>query len=99
MRLIDADKIMWRMGIDTSDKQIFFVTSKDIDEQPTIEATPVVHGQWNKCDQGGFSIKGFMACSVCDVMIPDTNNNHYCMARLHYCPNCGAKMDGGVSDG
>lgn len=58
-----------------------------------IEAAPVVHGRWNKCDQGGFSIKGFMACSVCDVMIPDTDNNRYCMAHLHYCPKCGAKMD------
>ncbi len=57
------------------------------------EAAPVVRGRWNKCDKGGFSIKGFMACSVCDAMIPDTDNNHYCMAHLHYCPKCGAKMD------
>lgn len=42
MRLIDADKLMWRMGIDSNDRQIFFVTGKDIDKQPTVDAVPVV---------------------------------------------------------
>ena len=87
MRLIDADKLMWRMGIDSNDRQIFFVTGKDIDEQPTIEAAPVVHGRWKYVEVIGF---GFLStCSECGHHDHETN----------YCPNCGAKMDGGISDG
>ena len=89
MRLIDADKIMWRMGIDTSDKQIFFVTSKDIDEQPTIESTPVVHGRWigpTRVDANNNKYE----CSECGF---------WGVPGWAACPKCTAKMDGGVCDG
>ena len=50
---------------------------------------PVKHGRWilesNYRDFDG-CICGIYSCSVCSVRNDDTTN---------YCPNCGAKMDGG----
>lgn len=49
------------------------------------DAVPVVHGRWNMILRGNYE------CSVCGC-IP------YYAGRidtLNYCPNCGAKMDGG----
>ena len=49
-------------------------------ELPTADVAPVVHG--HKVDDGGF----YARCSQCDGVLPLCAN---------YCPNCGAKMDGG----
>lgn len=56
---------------------------KHIQEQPTIEAEPVVHGRWIPHDRMTRSplVKNY-ACSNCGV------DGH----RTNYCPNCGAKM-------
>ena len=35
-RLIDANALHWRIGVDQDDKQIFYVTGEDIDFTPTI---------------------------------------------------------------
>ena len=57
---------------------------------------PVVHGRW--VDKP--LIKSFkhtnipvVECSACGIDFCDIINNHYFMYK--YCPNCGAKMDGG----
>lgn len=55
-----------------------------IEEAPTIEAKPVVHGRWEHNSDRPDSL----ICSVCkcgfDMWKHDPHN---------YCPNCGAKMD------
>lgn len=51
------------------------------------DVAPVVHGRW--VDAG----RGIKACSNCNHGI----KAHMACAN-HYCPNCGAKMDGGDSD-
>ena len=52
-----------------------------IENAPTVDAVPVVHG--HRVDDGGF----YARCSQCDGVLPICAN---------YCPNCGAKMDGGA---
>ena len=52
-------------------------------DMPAADVAPVVHG--HKVDDGGF----YARCSQCDGVLPLCAN---------YCPNCGAKMDGGDSD-
>ena len=63
-------------------------TSQVMDSLPTID--PVKHGEWNETgDRGGRNY----ACGCCRfTFIVDT-----CMGEpmWNYCPNCGAKMDGG----
>ena len=50
---------------------------------PTADVAPVVHG--HRVDDGGF----YARCSQCDGVLPLCAN---------YCPNCGAKMDGGADN-
>lgn len=48
---------------------------------PAADVAPVVHG--HRVDNGG----SYARCSQCDGVLPLCAN---------YCPNCGAKMDGGA---
>lgn len=95
MRLIDADALPrhgQRGGI---------VHWKDIDNAPTIDACPYYHheptgepfcekddrrhGEWADVNADGSAWE----CSICHEVFCCSDN---------YCPNCGAKMDGGNED-
>ena len=52
-----------------------------------IEVAPVRHGKWIEQEKYTFGV--MYDCSICDNLILD--NGH----SWNYCPNCGAKMDGG----
>ena len=59
---------------------------------PTVDAVEVVHGRWiwneeNEC----------WVCSNCEMSA--LNNYRGNSTDSNYCPNCGAKMDGGNEDG
>lgn len=56
-----------------------------LDEIPAADVAPVVHGR--KIEDG--DIGCFWLCSLCGECLPYGAN---------YCPNCGAKMDGGDTD-
>lgn len=88
MRLIDADALKTR-AIIWNGKPETVVDLREIQNAPTIDAAPVVHGRW-----------------VCE---PDRIRHWYCSECgrvegvtyewMKYCPNCGAKMDGGEDNG
>lgn len=68
--------------------KIFVIGEKSVwdivKDQPTIEAVPVVHGEWILHRIGA----GHMwECSVCHKR-PDI----YITNNTNFCPNCGAKM-------
>lgn len=47
MRLIDADKIRWKSyPNDYGETNDDYVEKCDIDNMPTVDAVPVVHGRW-----------------------------------------------------
>lgn len=80
MRLIDADEV----------KQFIYdngyVYANTLDDFPTID--PFKHGKWifvaqRFCDGGFIDI---FRCSCCGI--PHGKESRYC-------PNCGARMDGG----
>ena len=62
-------------------------------EAPTIDVAPVRHGRWVSVPH-----KLARVCSVCNRDEPykfaDIDADVY-----DYCPNCGAKMDGGAGNG
>ena len=62
-------------------------------EAPTIDVAPVKHGRWVSVPH-----KLARVCSVCNRDEPykfaDIDADVY-----EYCPNCGAKMDGGAGNG
>lgn len=103
MRLIDADKLhyhrVWIASIKKSEyngmKSAVVVFADEIDKNKkarvdAADVAPVRHGRWF------YSFGGWL-CSECDDQAP-----FWCMASTqnlsNYCPNCGAKMDGGADD-
>lgn len=90
MRLIDTDTLpeMEIERFDTTDA--FEVKAKGagrnhmrkiINEAPTIDALPVIYGEWDEYDDD----YGNLCCTVCGKDSPENT-------RWNYCPNCGAKM-------
>lgn len=55
---------------------------------PAADVAPVVHGRWNNMD--GYKTR--KVCSECGWDVPEYGKFY------SYCPNCGAKMDGGVDN-
>lgn len=55
---------------------------------PAADVAPVVHGRWNNMD--GYKTR--KVCSECGWDVPEYGKFY------SYCPNCGAKMDGGNGD-
>ena len=96
-RLIDAnallDKVQFRMDIDSKNAEIIAgcvdITRRLIENAPTVDAVEVVHGCWEPRKD----VPGFIRCSVChDCNIYDDWADG---KKWNYCPNCGAKLDGG----
>lgn len=54
------------------------------------DVAPVVHGRWIPHDR----VFGddFLVCSKCQFVSEDRSTRRY----YHYCPHCGAIMDGGA---
>lgn len=57
-----------------------------INNEPTVEAKPVVHGRWISKNHHGY--EWIFVCSNCDYIDGYPFND-----RPNYCPNCGARMD------
>ena len=55
-----------------------------LDEQPTADVVEVKHGEWVKNGKT-------RTCSCCGYFYINVD-----MEDDNYCPNCGAKMDGGT---
>ena len=58
----------------------FFESAKMAQEMPTVEAEPVVHGEWITRITSAFPT---YRCSCCELGV---------IWKTNYCPNCGAKM-------
>ena len=92
MRLIDANALkQFEITMPRGDGYSDFVFAGHIHQAPTIDAVPVVHGEWIEVNDA--IITG--TCSVCgwQAFFAETDVN-----GMPYCPNCGAKMDGGKDD-
>ena len=99
MRLIDADALVQRYkehkellakNREKNQEKINFLhaLTLDVKRAKKIEAEPVRYGRWKAeiiTDALGCK-RYFYACSVCGKKSDDWYD---------YCPNCGAKMDGG----
>ena len=89
-RLIDADALMDAMR--DEEFQTFVPLDEIdsvIDKAPTINAEPVRHGRWILVLADKRGRGGVYNCTVCNGCRP---------IKSAYCPDCGAKMDGGARD-
>lgn len=57
---------------------------------PAADVAPVVHGRWERDADGDWY------CTNCDEVVAICENGRERTYRKPYCPNCGAKMDGGA---
>lgn len=64
----------------------YYVINK-ITYLPSADVRPVVRGEWLLCA----STKDLMCSNCLHYWIPNGDQDEY-----HYCPNCGARMDGDV---
>lgn len=69
----------------------YFSVKFDIENFPAADVVPVVHGRWEEADDGDGVVCSLCGTDFCTI-IHDTDN-------FLYCPNCGAKMDGGIENG
>ena len=89
MPLIDADSL-WKTfenagWWDNADRD---VAQDLLDQAPSVDAEPVRHGRWIY----GITLNHeWKKCSECLV-------SQDIFGCFTYCPNCGAKMDGGKQD-
>ena len=100
MRLIDADALFnnladyWGIPKDWDGRihRICDDALSTIENFPTVDAVEVVHGRWMPTyhtyynRDGEYQIADEFHCSKCGI---------YSRDEWHFCPNCGAKMDGG----
>ena len=80
---------------DTQCGYVQVVDVGDIEDAPVVDAAPVVHGRWGEYES--FPLTPSMngcPCSVCKTHFSPSS-----IILMKYCPNCGAKMDGGTDSG
>ena len=85
MRLIDAENMNF---LDAIGRNAFRNRQDIIDlinNQPTVDAVPMVHGQWEHLGWDEW------CCSVCGFVL--TTEGSWDKPTKKYCEDCGAKMD------
>ena len=98
-RLIDANALIFHLGEEPmvwSDGEAEIQERNDwrrfkacVEAQDTVDAEPVFHGRWVKVNDCVLIGSGHhWECSVCRKWVLRKHTD------WHYCPNCGAKMDG-----
>ncbi len=65
-----------------------------LEDMPAADVVPVRHGKWKKIGEWGRSYR----CNRCGNFL-DFDGVDIGRGDANFCPNCGAKMDGGESDG
>lgn len=88
-RYIDAEKLDTRQRGNNSQRTMWLEIKWIVDTAPTADVQEVKHGKWiedyafsHHCSECGDYLIGFPKCRL---------------RNFKYCPNCGAKMDGGES--
>ena len=90
MRLIEADALIQKRNYAKNYSPDMYVIGQGyVMDAPTIDAVPVVRGEWKRDIGDRHSSGEYRYCTACGG-----NAFHlYGMIRNYkYCPNCGAKM-------
>ncbi len=91
-RLIEADALKERaIRVSTVKEHCYMkaVGTREIDKAPTVDAVEVLHGRWIGKPLAGYCD---VRCSICRTVFSGNSG------KWNYCPNCGAKMDGGKDE-
>ena len=66
----------------------YFNVKFDIENFPNADVAPVRHGRWEEASDGDGIVCPFCRTDFCTII--------YDTEHFNYCPNCGAKLDGGA---
>ena len=98
-RLIDADATLqiidnYAKTVDGEHKEVIKAI-RDIVEviSPTVDAVEVVHGKWIVDTNWEYDYR----CSICAELACEGGYGNF-DSLTTYCPHCGARMDGKVSE-
>ena len=69
----------------------YFNVKFDIENFPNADVAPVRRGRWEEASDGDGIVCPFCRTDFCTII--------YDTEHFNYCPNCGAKMDGGIGNG
>ena len=67
---------------------------RDVRDMPAADVAPVVHGEWLRVDDDWNSLTTIQ-CPICSEEWCFETDDDVSLLNYKYCPNCGAKMDGG----
>ncbi len=70
----------------------------EIRKLPAADVAPVVHGEWLRVDDDWNSLTTIQ-CPICSEEWCFETDDDVSLLSYKYCPNCGAKMDGGNENG
>ena len=91
-KAIKERRFVFQMEDLLNNEVIFKTVYKDLAEFinsiPAADVTPVRHGRWMENED-------YMFCSCCGMQWNYCDND---TEDFHYCPNCGAIMDGGQNN-
>jgi Pyruvate/2-oxoacid:ferredoxin oxidoreductase delta subunit len=73
------------------------VAVKLLEKVPAADVAEVVHGEWLRADDDWNSLTTIQ-CSLCSEEWCFETDDDVSLLNYKYCPNCGAKMDGGNDD-
>lgn len=93
MRLINSTRLILESNGE-------FIPLHDIVNAPTVDAVEVVHGHWKRTSM--YDEESSVQCSACLMEFDYIDGMCYLVTGSElpfYCPNCGAKMDGGTKCG
>ena len=82
------------------DSDLFNTTERQlraIRELPAADVAEVVHGEWLRADDDWNSLTTIQ-CSLCSEEWRFETDDDVSLLNYKYCPNCGARMDGGKDD-
>lgn len=89
----------------SEERHEYVVPVAEIDWMVSADVAPVRYGQWVDCnEESAGCCSEAVHCSLCGEEAPISASDYYCRGgKIRYeiapfCPNCGAKMDGGVGE-
>lgn len=85
--LISRSALIKRIKQEPTDGMFIHEIMEAIDELPTVEAKPVVHGKW---ETEFTALLVVYRCSECNCATA--------LGKTNFCPNCGADMRGEAND-
>ena len=89
-RYIDAEPLLEEIKkLNWSDDVMYHIVKVTIEDTPTADVVEVKHGEWIRPTMLADMMHDIPHCSLCGEVPCDEGK---------YCPNCGAKMDGGVTE-